>query len=70
MSMSSTKSGGVLQVHPYCLMFFVDETGHEEFADPKFPIFGMGGCGILAAAIEQNLRAPWQKMKAAPLWWR
>lgn len=44
-------------------MFFVDETGHEEFADPRFPVFGMGGCGLLAAAIEQNLRRPWRQMK-------
>jgi hypothetical protein len=45
-------------------MFFVDETGHEEFADPRFPVFGMGGCGLLAAAVEQNLRGPWRRMKA------
>jgi hypothetical protein len=45
-------------------MFFVDETGHEDFADPEFPVFGMGGCGLLAAAIEQNLRSPWRAMKA------
>ncbi len=45
-------------------MFFVDDTGQEEFADPKFPVFGMGGCAILAAAIDQNLRQPWREMKA------
>jgi hypothetical protein len=45
-------------------MYFVDETGHEDFADPNFPIFGMGGCGMLAAAIDQNLRGPWREMKA------
>src|SRR6516225_8720989 len=44
-------------------MFFVDETGHEEFADPKFPVFGLGSCAILAAAIENNLRTPWREMK-------
>jgi hypothetical protein len=33
----------ILQVHPHCLMFFVDETGHEEFAEPKYPVFGLGG---------------------------
>jgi hypothetical protein len=58
------KTGEILKVHPHCLMFFVDETGHEEFADPQFPIFGMGGCGVLAAAIDQNLRLPWRDMKA------
>ncbi len=46
-------------------MFFVDDTGQEEFADPKFPVFGTGGCAILAAAIDQSLRQPWRDMKTA-----
>jgi hypothetical protein len=58
------KTSEVLQVHPHCLIFFVDETGHEEFADPEFPVFGMGGCGLLAAAVDQNLRQPWRDLKA------
>jgi hypothetical protein len=58
------KTGEKLEVHPHCLIFFVDETGHEDFADPAFPVFGMGGCGLLAAAIDQNLRQPWRAMKA------
>jgi len=64
MNIRQSKSREILRVHPHCLMFFVDETGHEEFADPKFPVFGMGGCGLLAAAIDQNLRQPWRDMKA------
>jgi hypothetical protein len=39
-------------------MFFSDETGHEDFADPNYPVFGIGGCAVLAAAIDQNLRIP------------
>jgi hypothetical protein len=58
------RKGEILQVHQHCLIFFVDETGHEEFADPKFPVYGMGGCALLAAAIEPNLRQPWRQMKA------
>jgi hypothetical protein len=53
----------ILQVHPHCLMFFVDDTGHEDFADPNFPVFGLGGCALLPAAIDQNLRQPWRRMK-------
>jgi hypothetical protein len=45
-------------------MFFTDETGHEEFADPNYPVFGLGGCAIPAAAIDLNLRQPWREMKA------
>lgn len=63
MNLRKAKTGEILEVHPHCLMFFVDETGHEEFADHGFPVFGMGGCGLLAAAIEQNLRRPWRQMK-------
>jgi len=28
---------------PNCLLFFIDETGHETFADKKYPVFGLGG---------------------------
>ncbi len=57
------RTGEVLEVHPYCLMYFVDETGHQDFADPNFPIYGMGECGLFAAAIERDLRGPWRRMK-------
>jgi hypothetical protein len=59
-----SKTGDRLVGHPHCLMHFVDETGHEEFADDNYPVFGMGGCAILAAAVDQNLRKPWCDMKA------
>jgi hypothetical protein len=45
-------------------MFFVDETGHENFDDRNFPVFGMGGCALLQAAIDPVLREPWREMKA------
>jgi hypothetical protein len=54
----------VLQVTPGCLMFFVDETGHEEFADPAYPIFGIGGCAVFAETIERDLKQPWRALKA------
>jgi hypothetical protein len=60
----SSKNGERLIVHPHCLMFFVDETGDETFADPQYPVFGLGGCALLAAAIELVLRTPWRNMKA------
>jgi len=56
-------AGSNLTVHPHCLMFFVDESGHEEFADPKHPVYVLGGCGLLAAAIDPVLRTPWREMK-------
>jgi hypothetical protein len=37
-----------LKVHPHCLLIFIDETGHEEFADKARPIFGYAGCMVMA----------------------
>jgi Protein of unknown function (DUF3800) len=53
-----------LLVRPDCLMFFCDETGHEDFRDPKFPLFGIGGCAIFAGAFERVLKNPWRSLKA------
>jgi len=56
--------GENLQVSPTCLMFFCDETGHEKFADPEFPVFGLGGVAVMAGAIPHVIAAPWRKMKS------
>jgi hypothetical protein len=55
MNAARTPNGEILTVHPHCLMFFAYETGHEDFADPNYRVFGIGGCAVLAAAIDQNL---------------
>jgi Protein of unknown function (DUF3800) len=54
-----------LQVGPRCLLFFIDETGHETFADPNYPVFGLGGCAITSSSAEAALAQPWRAMKAA-----
>ena len=41
----------------------MDETGHEDFADPNYPVFGLGGCAIPAMAIDENLTLPWRALK-------
>jgi hypothetical protein len=66
MPLSSMQSarGEMLSVHPHCLMFFVDDSGHEEFADPKHPVYALGGCAVLAAAIDGVLKSPWPEIKA------
>jgi len=56
-----------LLVHPHCLMFFCDDTGHEDFRDRQFPVFGIGGCAIMAGAVEHVLKRPWQAMKTERL---
>jgi hypothetical protein len=53
-----------LLVRPDCLMFFCDDTGHGDFRDPQFPLFGIGACAIMAGAIDHVLTGPWRSMKA------
>ena len=49
---------------PHCLLFFIDETGHEEFKDPRYPIFGMGGCAQLSGLCHRHIDVPWKEMRA------
>ena len=52
-----------LLLHPHCLAFFVDETGHEDFADSQYPVFGLGGCAIMVGAIDDVIRKLWRTLK-------
>jgi uncharacterized protein DUF3800 len=54
-----------LQVGPNCLLFFIDETGHETFADKNYPVFGLGGCAIDSSSAAAVVAEPWRAMKAA-----
>jgi hypothetical protein len=49
---------------PNCFLVGIDETGHEEFADEMHPIFGLGGCGVLAKDYERLIKGPWDRLKA------
>jgi hypothetical protein len=33
----------MLKVAARLQVFFIDETGHEAFADKNYPVFGLGG---------------------------
>lgn len=46
-----------------CLLYYLDETGHEEFADPRYPIFGIAGCAVLAGTCFRLVDEPWREMK-------
>ena len=52
-----------LKTSERCLIFYLDETGHEQFADPQCPIFGIGGCAILSMYCTRFLEEPWKEMK-------
>ncbi len=51
------------RVTPDTLMVFIDETGHELFADSNYPIFGLGGCAVLAKDYDKLIRSPWREIK-------
>jgi hypothetical protein len=58
-----TAREGKLHFEPSCLLLFVDETGHEHFADAQFPIFGLGGCAVMGSQYDEAIRHPWQEIK-------
>lgn len=45
------------------LLVGIDETGHEAFADPKHPAFGLGGCAALLKHHDELIDRPWRYMK-------
>jgi uncharacterized protein DUF3800 len=63
--MVNQKVAARLQVGPNCLLFFIDETGHETFADKHYPVFGLGGCAINSSSAAAVIAEPWRAMKAA-----
>lgn len=48
---------------PDCLLVAIDETGHEEFADDRHPVFGLGGCACLCGHYDRVIRRPWRELK-------
>jgi hypothetical protein len=63
--MVNQKVAARLQVGPNCLLFFIDETGHETFADKNYPVFGLGGCAINSSSAAAVVAEPRRAMKAA-----
>ena len=54
----------ILRIGPQDLAFFVDECGHEEFADGDYPVFGLGGCAAMGTNIELTIRISRTTMKS------
>lgn len=52
-----------LPLRPETLFIFIDETGIEDYSDPKNPTFGRGGCAVLGADYKNLLKKPWRKLK-------
>ncbi len=44
------------------LVIALDDTGHEEFKDPKYPVFGIGGCAFLVRDYQRLIERPWNDL--------
>jgi len=53
----------VLRLPLHSLLIFIDETGNEDFSDPKNPTFGRGGCGVLMPEYKRRIARPWRRLK-------
>jgi hypothetical protein len=56
-----------LHLKPLTLLVFIDETGNEDYSDPKNPTFGRGGCAILGENYQSLIKRPWRKLKREKL---
>lgn len=54
---------GILDVPDSSLSVGVDDTGNENFSDKKHPVFGLGGCAVMAKDYFRFLDDPWHYMK-------
>lgn len=48
---------------PTTLLAFIDETGNEDYSDPKNPTFGRGGCAVMGRDYRSLIKKPWRKLK-------
>ena len=44
------------------LVVFVDDTGHERLV-PDHPVYGLGGCAIMASELERVIQQPWRQVR-------
>ena len=54
-----------LYLPPTCFVAFVDEAGHECLRDSRHPVYGLGGCGVLARELTAYLEDPWRSVRKA-----
>jgi len=45
-----------------CLAFFVDDTGHEAMP-AGHPVYGLGGCAVMAKDLDNDIRIPWRAVR-------
>lgn len=52
-----------LPLTPTTLAVFMDETGIEDYSDPRNPTFGRGGFGVLGSDYARLIKKPWRQLK-------
>src|SRR5262249_10583177 len=55
--------GGALELAPDCLMFAIDDTGHERLKGQS--TYGLGGCAVMGRDYYRCLADPWRRRRAA-----
>ncbi|MBL7190707.1 DUF3800 domain-containing protein [bacterium] len=55
--------GNRIQINEDSFLIFIDETGVESLNDHNYPIFGIGGCGVLAKHYYSKIVLPWKDLK-------
>ncbi len=53
----------LLRPKPTTLLVFIDETGNEDYSDPKNPTFGRGGCAVIGRDYHSLIKKPWRHLK-------
>jgi hypothetical protein len=43
-------------------VFFIDDTGHEDFA-PGHPVYALGGCAALGRDLDRIITRPWREVR-------
>lgn len=54
---------GSLDVPDDAIVVGLDETGCEDYKDKNHPVFGLGGCAVVAKDYFQLIDDPWRRMK-------
>jgi hypothetical protein len=55
--------GTIADVGSRVLMAFLDETGHEELADARNPMFGLGGVAVLSDDYATLIDTDWRRLR-------
>ena len=55
--------GESFEIESNDLIIAIDETGHEEFKDSNFPLFGLSACLFLGKDYYNEISKPWNNIK-------